>query len=99
MEDDGQGGVDFGKEEGACNEDNNVSCFAFGGGETSPTILPPNKGQRPQKWRKMVYAFPGGGTCGGNNGQQIDNKDEDEAIVTPPGLCCGWGHRDNTNNN
>ncbi len=50
MEDDGQGGVDSGKEERGCNDDDDVSCFAFGGGETSPKMLPPNEAQRQQRW-------------------------------------------------
>ena len=99
MEDDGQGDVNFGKEEGACDDDNNGLCFAFGGGEMSPMMLQPNEGQRQQRWHETTYAFPGKGTCGGNNGQQIDDGDEDEAIVTPPGLHCGCGHHHNTNNN
>ncbi len=51
-----------------CDDDDNVSCFAFGGGETSPTMLPPNGGRRQQRWRKTMYAFPGGGTCGRRGG-------------------------------
>jgi hypothetical protein len=99
MEDARQGGVNFSKEEGGCDDDNDESCFVFCGGEASPTMLPPNEGQRQQRWRETTYTFPSGGTCGGNNGQQIDNGDEDEAIVTPPGLRCGCDHRHNTNNN
>jgi len=52
-------------------------------------MLPPNGGRRQQRWREMTYAFPGGWTCGDNNRQQIDDRDEDEAIATPPGLHCG----------
>ncbi len=68
LEDDGQGSVGSGREEGEGGDDDNASCFAFGGGGT-PLTMPSIKGeQRQQRWYKTIYAFPGRGTRGGNNG-------------------------------
>jgi hypothetical protein len=60
-------GVGFGKEERGCNDDNDASCFALGGGGV-PSIMPlPNRGQRRQQWWERAYTFPGVGTCGGKD--------------------------------
>ena len=85
-----------GKEEGGCGDADDASCFAFGRGETPPIMPLPNRGRRQQRWLETVYAFLSIGTCGGNNGRQIDNRGG-EAIATPLGL--RRGHRHNKNNN